>query len=173
MFNPASLIGGIVGFFLGVFLFGSPFFGFIFALIGSSIGSGVGARYYRDSRGQRNTGWFAGWGYSPNSDGPVFMDTLFSMLGRLAAADGQVSSEEEQTFRTVVVNDLRITDPASVQSAMDIFRKAAAGNTPMGDYARKAASTFRSRPQMLEMMLIIMIRVAAANGSLHPRGRSA
>lgn len=137
-------------------------------MIGSSIGSGVGVRYYRQSRGQTGTGWFSGWGYNPSSDGPVFMETLFSMLGRLAAADGRVSREEEQVFRSVVVNELRISDPASVQSAMDIFRRAAGGGTPMGDYARQAAATFRNRPQMLELMLIIMIRVAAAEGGLHP-----
>lgn len=158
-----------MGFVVGLFLFRSPFMAFIFALIGSSIGSGIGARMYRNSRSQSgSTSWFTGWGYNSASDGPVFMETLFSMLGRLAAADGRVSPEEEQVFRSVVVNELRIIDPASIQSAMDIFRKAAAGSTPMGEYARKAAATFRNRPQMLEMMLIIMVRVAAAGGSLHP-----
>ena len=168
MINPASLIGGILGFFLGVYFFRSPFLGIIFALIGSSIGSGVGVRINRGSRGPSSTGWFSGWGYNPSSDGPVFMETLFSMLGRLAAADGRVSREEEQVFRNVVVNELRITDPASVQSALNIFRRAAEGSTPLGEYARRAADTFRNRPQMLELMLIIMIRVAAAEGGLHP-----
>jgi DnaJ like chaperone protein len=169
LINPASLIGGIAGFAVGIFLFRSPFMGFIFALIGSSIGSGIGARVYRDNRQQSgSTGWFAGWGYNAASDGPVFMETLFSMLGRLAAADGKVSPEEERVFRSVVVNELRIGDPASIQTAMDLFRKASTGSTPMGEYARRASATFRNRPQMLEMMLIIMIRVAAAEGGLHP-----
>ena len=34
--------------------------------------------------------------------------------------------------------------------------------------ARQAAEAFRNRPQLLEMMLIIMVRVSASSGSLHP-----
>jgi DnaJ like chaperone protein len=169
LINPASLIGAVLGFVFGVFLFGSPFIGLIFALIGSSIGSGIGVRAFRGRENeQTGSGWFSGWGYGSGTDGPVFMDTLFSMLGRLAAADGRVSSEEERIFRSVVTNELRITDPGSVASALDIFRKAASGNTPMGAYARRAAAAFRNKPQLLEMMLIIMVRVAAAEGGLHP-----
>lgn len=169
MINPTSLIGAVLGFVLGVFLFGSPFIGLIFALIGSSIGSGIGVRSYRGRKNeQTGSGWFSGWGYGSGTDGPVFMDTLFSMLGRLAAADGRVSPEEERIFRSIVTNELRITDPASVASALEIFRQAASGGTPMGAYARRAATAFRNRPQLLEMMLIIMVRVAAAEGGLHP-----
>jgi len=169
LINPASLIGAVLGFLLGVFLFRTPFIGLIFALIGSSIGSGIGVRVFRDADRDRGaSGWFSGWGLDTGGDGPVFMETLFSMLGRLAAADGHVSPEEERVFRSVVVNELRISDPASVSTAMRIYRSAASGGTPMGDYARRAAGTFRNRPQLLEMMLIIMVRVAAAEGSFHP-----
>lgn len=168
MINPASLIGAIIGFLLGSFL-GGPLIGILFALIGSSIGSGIGVRLFgRSARQENNSNWFSGWGYSTGTDGPVFMETLFSMLGRLAAADGHVSPEEEKVFRNVVVNELRISDPASVASALDIFRKAASGNVAMGVFARQAAEKFRNRPQLLEMMLIIMVRVSAAEGGLHP-----
>lgn len=169
MINPASLIGAIIGFLLGTYLSGSLFIGILFALFGSSIGSRIGIRLFGGSaRRERNSNWFSGWSYSTGTDGPVFMDTLFSMLGRLAAADGHVSPEEERVFRNVVVNELRISDPASVASALDIFRKAASGNVAMGVYARQAAEKFRNRPQLLEMMLIIMVRVTAAGGGLHP-----
>jgi DnaJ like chaperone protein len=168
LINPASLIGAVIGFLLGSFL-GGPLIGILFALLGSSIGSGIGVRVFRGSaRTEGNGGWFSGWGYSTGTDGPAFMETLFSMLGRLAAADGHVSPEEEKIFRSVVVNELRISDPASVASALDIFRRAASGNTPMGVFARQATEKFRNRPQLLEMMLIIMVRVAAAEGGLHP-----
>ncbi len=169
MINPASLIGAILGFIAGLFLFGSPLLGMIFALLGSSIGSGIGVRVFRDSRShESSSGWFSGWGSEGMSAGPVFMETLFSMLGRLAAADGTVSAAEEAAFRSVVTGELRITDPASVSTAMKIFRQAAAGGVPMGDYARKAAQAFSRRPQLLEMMLIIMVRVSGADGAIHP-----
>lgn len=165
MINPASLIGAVIGFLIGTYL-GGFLFGILFALVGSSIGSGIGVRVFRNSRG-RGAGWFSGWG--TGVDGSVFMETLFSMLGSVAAADGGVSPNEERMFRSIVVNDLGIIDPASVESAMSTFRRAAASKTGIESYARRAANTFRGRPQLLEMMLIIMVRVAAAEGGLHPR----
>jgi len=161
LINPGAFIGALIGFFFGIR------FGLVIGILGSMLGSSLGSRIGSLLSHQSSGGWFSGWG-SAGSAGPVFMDNLFSMLGRLAAADGYVSPQEEQLFQSVVVNELRITDPASVASALDIFRKAASGNTPMGVYARQAAEAFRNRPQLLEMMLIIMVRVSASTGSLHP-----
>lgn len=167
MINPASLIGALIGFLIGTYI-GGFLFGILFAFVGSSIGSGIGMRVFRNSRGrQGNTGWFSGW--SMGVDGSVFMETLFSMLGSVAAADGKVSANEERVFRSIVINDLRIVDPTSVESALSTFRKAAASKNGVEIYARKAANTFRGKPQLLEMMLIIMVRVAAAEGGLHPK----
>lgn len=158
--NTASLIGGIIGFLFGAYL-GGPLIGLFFAFIGSSLGSGI----LRGASRRENPGWFSG---ARSSSGPVFMETLFSMLGRLAAADGHVSSQEEQFFRSVVTGELGVRDPASVTSAVRIFRQSASGSTPMGVYARRAAAAFRQRPQLLEMMMMILIRAASASGGLHP-----
>ncbi len=159
--NSGALIGGVAGFILGLFFFRSIILALIFSFVGRALGSRMGRGQYGSGGG------FSRWGFNPVSDGPVFMETLFSMLGRLAAADGRVSPEEEQAFRNVVIHELGITEPASVASAMETFRRAASGSRPMGEFARKAAETFRSRPQLLEMMLIIMIRVTVAKGALH------
>lgn len=167
MINPASLIGAIIGFFIGTYI-GGFLFGILFALIGSSIGSGIGVRVFRNSRRREGgPGWFSGWGVG--ADGSVFMETLFSMLGGVAAADGGVSANEERIFRNIVINDLRIVDPTSVEFALSTFRRAAASRSGVEAYARRAADTFRGRPQLLEMMLIIMVRVAAAENGLHPK----
>lgn len=168
MINPASLIGTIIGFFIGAFLLRSVLLGIIFAAIGSSIGSRIGSQTYRQSRhGAGASGWFSGWSIGA-ADGPVFTETLFSMLGKLAAADGYVSPEEHQLFRSVVINQLHIKDPGSVSAAMEIFLRASSSSTPTSDYARRAAETFGNRPQLLEMMLLIMIRVCAAFEGIHP-----
>ena len=167
MINPASLIGALIGFFIGNFL-GGFLFGILFAVVFSSIGSGIGVRVFRNSRRREGgPGWFSGW--EVGADGSVFMETLFSMLGSVAAADGGVSPNEERIFRSIVINDLRIIDPVSVESALSTFRRAAEDKTSMETYARRAADTFRGKPQLLEMMLIIMVRVAAAEGGLHPK----
>ena len=168
MINPASLIGAVLGFLFGAVFFRSPLFGIIFSLLGSSIGSRVGVRVFRDTRRSGESGWFSGWGMAGSADGPVFMETLFSMLGRLAAADGRVTAEEERLFRGVVTNELRITSPESIATAMSMFRKAASDRLSISTYARRAAQTFSGRPQLLEMMLIIMLRVCAAADGIHP-----
>lgn len=168
MINPASLIGAVLGFLFGAVFFRSPLLGIIFSLLGSSIGSGVGVRVFRDTRRSGESGWFSGWGMAGSADGPVFMETLFSMLGRLAAADGRVTAEEERLFRGVVTNELRITSPESIATAMSMFRKAASDRLSISTYARRAAQTFSGRPQLLEMMLIIMLRVCAAADGIHP-----
>ncbi|MCK5736718.1 MAG: TerB family tellurite resistance protein, partial [Spirochaetaceae bacterium] len=166
MINPGAFIGAILGFLLGM-RFGL-IIGILGGMLGRSLGSRIGVQLSRQSgRSGGHSGWFSGWGFS-GANGPVFMESLFSMLGRLAAADGYVSPREEQIFQSVVINELHITDPSSVASALGIFRKAASGNTPMGVYARQAAETFRTRPQLLEMMLIIMVKVSASTGNLHP-----
>jgi len=166
LINPGALFGAVLGFLLGM-RFGL-ISGILGGMLGRFLGSLIGSQLFPNSgRTGGSGGWFSGRGVA-GAAGPAFMENLFSMLGRLAAADGFVSPQEEQLFQSVVVNELRITDPSSVASALDIFRKAAAGNTPMGVYARQAAESFRTRPQLLEMMLIIMVRVSAASGSLHP-----
>ncbi|PIE04194.1 MAG: hypothetical protein CSA76_05440, partial [Spirochaetales bacterium] len=156
MFNPAATLGGIIGFFIGLFFFRSIFGALIMMFMGRTLGAMLGRN--NDQNNARFSSWFSGWGYNPAADGPAFMETLFSMLGRLAAADGRVSPQEEELFRSVVINELRITDPQSVASSLEIFHRAAYGTEPMSVYARRAAETFRNRPQLLEMMLIIMIR---------------
>ena len=168
MINPASLIGAVLGFLFGAVFLGSRLFGIIFSLLGSSIGSGVGVRVFRDNRRSGESGWFSGWGMAGSADGPVFMETLFSMLGSLAAADGRVTAEEERLFRGVVTHELRIYSPESIATAMSMFRKAASDRLSISTYARRAAQAFSGRPQLLEMMLIIMIRLCAAADGIHP-----
>ena len=161
-----ALMGAFFGYMIGSFL-GGPLFGIIFALIGSSIAAGGNRRrFHGGSRQKHSSTWFSAWA-SP-ADSRVFMESLFSMLGRLAVADGYVSPREEAEFRSVVVNELRITDPASLASAMNIYHSAASGNTPIDIYARRALSSFLHRRQLLEMMLLIMVRVCAASGNIHP-----
>lgn len=165
MNHPASIIGAVLGFFIGFGLFRSILLGIILALIGRSIGYRLGGA--SSSTGRQHGNWgFSGW--TSASDAHVFTESLFSMLGKLAAADGHVSVEEEQLFRRIVINELHITSPSSIASAMEKFHSGASSSEPMSYYARQVAETFRNRPQLLEMMLIIMIRVCAVSEGIHP-----
>lgn len=165
-----SLIGAVLGFFFGVTFFRSYLLGILFSMLGSSLGSRIGLRFFGGNR--KNTGsagWFSGWRFDGTADGSVFTETLFSMLGKLAAADGHVSREEEKNFRNVVINELHITSPQSINTAMEIFHRSSSSSAvSVSEYARRAAETFGNRPQLLEMMLIMMIRVSASSGGIHP-----
>jgi DnaJ like chaperone protein len=158
LFGTGSFIGGIIGFFIGIDFFHNIILAFIFMFIGNALSSGLGRR-------KSGPGFF-GWNNS-GANSALFNENLFSMLGRLAAADGKVTENEINIFRSVVINNLGVTDPERVEKALNTFKEAAYGNVPMGEYARRTAAVFSHQRQILEIMLIIMIQVTAAKGVIN------
>lgn len=165
--NLGALLGGFAGFFLGFFGFHSFFLALLFSLLGSSLLGRLSRS--ADASGARGRFGSSGWSFHSEKDSAVFSESLFSMLGCVAMADGDVTPEEEQVFRNLVIQRLHIHDPASVARAMQIFRQATQSSQPIDVYAQRAASTFRNRPQILEMMLLIMIQVAVSDGAMHAK----
>ncbi len=170
-----GFIGGIVGFLLGV-MSGIPFMGIIGALIGSSIGRSFGSVSGRSSS-QFRSNPFQGFGgayqrqqtsYADHQNtSRIFFSSLFSMLGKISVADGRISDEEKQTIAQFMRNDLRL-DPVSQQAAMEIFNAAARSGEPFESYARQFYTAFRGNAQFIELLLDILLRVAAADGHIHP-----
>jgi len=158
LFGIGSFIGGIIGFFIGIVFFHSLILAFIFMFIGNALSSGFGRR-------KSGPGFF-GWSNS-GANSALFNENLFSMLGRLAAADGKVTENEINIFRSVVINNLGVTDPVRVEKALETFKEAAYGDIPMGEYARRTAAVFSHQRQILEIMLILMIQVTAAKGVIN------
>ena len=162
-------IGGLIGFFLGTFLSGSFIIGLIAAAIGSSIGRGMSyqagsSRGYSFFKGGSGTGQsYAG----RLNSGQVFFSSVFSMLGKLAVADGSISESEKQTIYNFMRTDLRL-DPVSQQSAMEIFNAAIRSGESFESYARQFYGSFRGNAQFTELVLDILLRLAAADGKIHP-----
>jgi DnaJ like chaperone protein len=153
-------------------LTGSVFIGILGAVIGSSIGQGLGFYSGRSSGGFnrfQGTGGFrrpqASFAESQNSS-RLFFSSLFSMLGKLSVADGSISDKEKQTIYSFMRQDLRL-DPVSQQAAMEIFNSAARSGESFSVYARQFYQAFSGNAQFIELLLDILLRVAAADGSIH------
>jgi DnaJ like chaperone protein len=96
----------------------------------------------------------------------AFFVGTFSMLAKLAKADGRVQKEEIDTIESFARNDLDLT-PASREVAFNIFRAALDSPANFEDFAVQFYGHFRNQPQLIEMMVDILLRVAVADGAMH------
>jgi DnaJ like chaperone protein len=106
--------------------------------------------------------------FTPLEDAQMlFFVATFSMLGKLARVDGRVTPEESATLEAFMSRDLRLS-PESRRVAIDIFQTAKASPEPFEAYAGQFAKAFRHQPQILEFMLDLLLRLAAADGAVNP-----
>ena len=95
----------------------------------------------------------------------TFFVGCFSMLAKLVQADGTVSPLEMKSVEDFMDRDLRL-DPISKQSAIQIFNTAIHSTERFGSFASQFHEQFKSNPQILELMIDILVRVAAAEGGV-------
>lgn len=92
----------------------------------------------------------------------TFFVAAFSMLAKLVQADGRVTRDEIATIERFMQQDLRLS-PASRQVAVDIFNTAKSSPHRFEDFARQFHAAFRHRPEILQFMVDILVRVALAD----------
>ncbi len=97
----------------------------------------------------------------------MFFVAAFSMLAKLAKADGRVSTEEIDSIEKFMLYDLNL-DPQSRQVAMNIFRTAVQSPETFESFAQQFYGQFSGQPQMLDLMVDIMLRVSLADGTMSP-----
>jgi len=97
----------------------------------------------------------------------MFFVAAFSMLAKLAKADGRVSREEIDSIEKFMLYDLNL-DPQSRQVAMNIFRTAMQSPETFENFALQFYGQFSGQPQMLDLMVDIMLRVSLADGTMSP-----
>jgi DnaJ like chaperone protein len=95
----------------------------------------------------------------------AFFVSTFSMLAKLAKADGQVNEKEIGTIRSFADHDLGLSD-GSREVAFNIFHAALASPASFEDFAVHFYNQFQNNNQMLEMMIDILLRVSAADGAV-------
>ena len=95
----------------------------------------------------------------------AFFVATFSMLAKLAKADGVVAKEEIQVVQSFAVEDLGL-DAANREVAFNIFHTALNSPASFEDFAHQFYNHFQNQPQLMEMMIDILLRVAVSDGAL-------
>ncbi|MEW6258967.1 MAG: co-chaperone DjlA [Thermodesulfobacteriota bacterium] len=148
-----KVIGGAIGFALG-----GP--------LGAILGATFGHAYDASSQLDRNTDYGPETMSQTESSQFTFFVATFSMLAKLARADGRVSQAEVDTIRQFMVYDLNLP-PESQQVAMNIFQTALHSPQSFEEFASQFFGQFHAQPQILQLMMDILYRVSIADGPLN------
>ncbi len=162
-----KIIGGTLGFMFGwpLGLIAGAAFGHMFDKAGE-LGQ-QGSR--QDGQSQRQQGRYYGSGpvaYGMDQTQMLFFVGAFSMLARIAAVDGQVSSAEQKKVEEFIVQDLRL-DTQGHAAAMRVFQAAINGGGTFEQFATQFYQNFSREPALLQLMIDIFYRVAVADGEIN------
>jgi DnaJ like chaperone protein len=149
-----SLLGKIIGGTIG-FAMAGPLGAIAGAALGHAFDTG-GQTYTTTQRARLSSGEEAQF---------TFFVAAFSMLAKLAKADGRVSKEEVNAVEHFMVYELNL-NPESRRLATNIFHAAIESQDNFADFATQFYSQFRTQHQMLDLMIDILLRVSVADGAL-------
>ncbi|WP_320129097.1 TerB family tellurite resistance protein [uncultured Sphaerochaeta sp.] len=93
----------------------------------------------------------------------IFFVGAFSMLARLASVDGRVTGSEQQKVEEFIRNDLNLGQREH-DAAMRVFNAAVTGGGTFEQFATQFYENFSHAPNILQLMIDIFYRVAAADG---------
>lgn len=141
-----KLVGGTIGFVLG---------GPLGAIAGAAFGHAIDKNNYQPHPG------------ISSHDGQykaqmTFFVAAFSMLARMAQADGRVTPSEISSIDRIIAQDLHL-DSSSRNTAMRIFNSALNSTESFDKFALQFYNEFYNQPQILELMLEILMKVAVAD----------
>jgi DnaJ like chaperone protein len=149
-----KLLGGTIGFFL---------LGPLGAIAGIALGD-----FYEDAKsgGKKPV-------QGPNSrelNQQYFFVCTFTLLGKLAKADGRICEKEISEIQHLMDNVLELGEQEQA-FAIRIFRASRENDDGVEDYAHQFFKIFRQRPEILENLLCQMFILANADGFFHPEER--
>ena len=144
-----KLLGGTVGLMLG---------GPLGALLGASIGHRLDARRKGTSKGR----FLPGTGAERTK--AAFFTATFSVMGHLAKADGQVSSQEIKAA-TAVMNHMSFNEEQR-RAAIDLFERGKAADFPLEEVLEQFRAECHRQTNLLRMFLEIQVQAALADGRL-------
>lgn len=155
-----KMIGGTIGFALG-----------------GPIGAVAGAAFGHTFVDKREDEYLksipgGGQGLSATEESQlIFFTAAFSMLAKISKADGRISEKEIQAVERFMVRDLQL-DASGQETAKRIFRQAISSPDSFDDFARQFYAVFQGHPNILELMIDVLLRVSAADGSISSREES-
>ena len=137
-------------------------------MIGGPIGAGIGA-WLGHSMGKARTAMqqgVAGPQMGRKEAQTVFFVALFSMLAKMARADGRVTAEEADIVNRFARQQLKL-DAEDRKAAREIFSHALNDGYSIYDYADQYREIVPGQ-QMREMIYRLLFTLAYADGKLHP-----
>lgn len=147
-----KMVGGTIGFALG-----GP--------LGAIAGAALGHLMDSDSGNQESVLPETGRMTDQGRAQLIFFTAAFSMLAKLARVDGRVSDEEIASIRSFMAEDLSL-NAESRQMAEKIFYTALNAPQKFEDFAVQFYRQFQDRPELLELMIDIFLRVSVADGAM-------
>jgi DnaJ like chaperone protein len=148
-----KVVGGAIGFALG---------GPLGAVLGTTFGHAYDQNVkFEGTLENRRSGSLS----SGEQSQATFFVASFSMLAKIAQADGQVTQEEVDSIERFMLEDLRL-DPQSRQVAMNIFYAATRSPETFEGFAGQFYSQFSRQSQLLDLMIDILFRVSLADGQM-------
>ena len=145
-----KIIGGTIGFVFG----GGPL---------GAIAGAVFGHYFIDKniQGQTDPRFF-----QTEQVQSTYFIALFSLLAKMAKADGQITKVEGDTFLKVI-NNMNLP-PQSKQYALKIFNEAKYSPYSLEEFAQQYFTLIQGRRDILLSMLDMLFNIASADGQLHP-----
>jgi DnaJ like chaperone protein len=98
----------------------------------------------------------------------IFLITTFACLGKIAKADGVVSSHEVKIFEDFARNALSLNDE-DMKYARDIFYEAGNSNESFDDIVKQFYDICKEDRNVILEMMFLQLRLAMADGKLDPR----
>ena len=96
----------------------------------------------------------------------AYFISLFSILGKLAKADGVVSKDEISVVNNFI-EQLKIAD-GEKQFARQVFNEAKNSSYSIDDFAFQLYQTNKQQPTVLLSFINLLFQIAAADGKFHP-----
>ncbi|MGM0642902.1 MAG: co-chaperone DjlA [Thermodesulfobacteriota bacterium] len=148
-----KMVGGTLGFAIG---------GPIGAIAGAAFGHSFDRKEERDiSQRISHSG-----DLSNNEQAQLtFFVAAFSMLAKIAKADGRVTENEIASVKDFMKNELNL-DPETMKTAQNIFKEAINSSEHFDSFARQFYDVFRHQPRIIELMMDLLLRVSTADGSI-------
>ncbi|MFA7566107.1 MAG: TerB family tellurite resistance protein [Alkalispirochaeta sp.] len=149
-----KLLGGTIGLMMG---------GPLGAIAGGALGHHL---FDRDASGVRQAGGLSGRQSQLDQRRAAYFLTLFSLLGKLAKADGQVTRKEGDLVLSFLDRMHVYGEPRAF--AIRVFNEAKDSPHTAEDLARQFAHFTVGQPHLRSTMLDMLFQIALADGSLHP-----
>jgi len=154
-----KVVGGTIGFAIG---------GPIGAVAGAAFGHTLDKKEERYLSSKSIGPGFRDNRLSNNEEAQLtFFIAAFSMLAKIAKADGRVSEREIRSVDDFMQNDLNL-DTESKTTARNIFREAVNSQDQFDAFAMQFYGVFRTQPRIIELMMDVLLRVSVADGNISP-----